>query len=521
MINHDEEVLRALPNFPTLLSLMLVSFFNECFSSNHKMVLTENARKDLDCRGALKDLFGHVFNEVSRLLRDCPSQSNVIYEETGKLAIELQSLITRHKCLPNDSSVTTEDLALFVTSVLALNGAAGCPPTTLQSSIVPSIPVSHISEGETENTLNSPISSSLRQSDQFETLTRQEQSLDESSIPCSRSLHTRSEPFQSEACQSSISQLQTAQTVPTQLKERLERQEAGDERSSDESIDDTIERSDRDQLEMSATVKRTRPTARNAFTSINQLAPTLSPSSRVKIVKRKSTISAETPQKIAKQHSIQQSDLTFLKELSPIPKESKQPQEVYQIFSSRCKDESYDTISLLTRLFFAVASPAAFYQLRDACTASRRDEMQGAPRPTTDVLQTLQALDQLDVHVSTASILRRYHLTYLAACRHEKEEHIQSGKRRVPRQLKYGVSMTQTQRVATGNGNDGSSALAAMMKEAYPSLAKKTDEYQKMYQLLVQRMRRGRNWYRLQRRLSPGILALVPTGGELDIHNSE
>ena len=147
--------------------------------------------------------------------------------------------------------------------------------------------------------------------------------------------------------------------------------------------------------------------------------------------------------------------------------------------------------------------------------------MHGVPRPTTDVLQTLQALDQLDIHVSTASILRRYHLTYLAACRHEKEEYIQSGKRRVPRQLKYGVSMTQTQRVTARNGNDDSSALAAMMKEAYPSLAKKTNEYQKMYQLLVQRMRRGRNWYRLQQRLSPGILALVPTGGELDIYNSE
>ena len=260
---------------------------------------------------------------------------------------------------------------------------------------------------------------------------------------------------------------------------------------------------------------------RNVFTPVNRSDPTPSPSSRVKIVKRKFTSSAETQQKVAKQHSIQQSDFTFLKEPSPIPKESKQPQEVYQIFSSRCSDESYDTISLLTKLFFAVASPTAFYQLQGACIASRRDEMHGVPRPTTDILQTLQALDQLDIHVSTASILRRYHLTYLAACRHEKEEDIKSGKRRVPRRLKYGVSIMQTQRVTARNGNDNSSALAAMMKEAYPILAKKTNEYQKMYQMLVQRMRRGRNWYTLQQRLSPGILALVPTGGELDIYNSE
>ena len=238
-------------------------------------------------------------------------------------------------------------------------------------------------------------------------------------------------------------------------------------------------------------------------------------------MKRKAATSEKIPQKIAKQHLTQQIDFTVLEELSPIPKELKQPQEVYQIFFSRCKDESYETISLLTRLFFAVASPAAFYQLRDACTASRRDEMHRVPRPSTDVLQTLQALDQLDIHVLTASILRRYHLTYLATCRHEKEEHIQSSKRRVPRQLKYGVSMTQTQRVTARNENDSSSALAAMMKEAYPSLVKRTEEYQKKCNTLVQRVQRGRNWYRLQRRLSPGILALVPTGGELDIYNTE
>ena len=481
---------------------------------------TGDERQDLECRGALKDLFKYVFNEVSRLLKDYPNQSNMICEETNRLAVELQSLITYQRRHSNGSNVTTEDLVLFITSILALgdvtNNSSASLPTTTESSVP--LPL-HLRD--TENTSNDQISSSLRQTDQFETSTRQEQLLDESSIPCSRSLHTQSEPLQSEACQLPVSQLQTAQTLPTQVKEISERQEAGDKYSSDGSTDDTTEWSDRDQLETSPAIKRKRPTARNVFTPINQSTSTNSPSSGVKAMKRKSTTSAETPQKVAKQHSIRQSDLAFLKELSPIPKESKQPQEVYQIFSSRCRDESYDTISLLTRLFFAVASPAAFYQLRDACTASRRDELRGVPRPTTDVLQTLQALDQLDIHISTASILRRYHLTYLAACRHEKEEHIQSSKRRVPRQLKYGVSMTQTQRVTARNGNDDSSALAAMMKEAYPSLVKRTDKYQKKCNALVQRVQKGRNWYRLQRRLSPGILALVPTGGELDIYNTE
>ena len=112
---------------------------------------------------------------------------------------------------------------------------------------------------------------------------------------------------------------------------------------------------------MSAAIKITWPATRNVFTPVNRLVLTPNPSSRVKIIKRKFTSSAETPQKVAKQHLIQQSDLTFLKELSPIPKESKQLEEVYQIFTNRYTDESLNTISFLTRLFFAVASSAAFY----------------------------------------------------------------------------------------------------------------------------------------------------------------
>ena len=63
---------------------------------------------------------------------------------------------------------------------------------------------------------------------------------------------------------------------------------------------------------------------RNIFISINRLAPISSLSSRVKAMKWKLTISIETPQKVAKQYSIQINNLIFLKELLPIPKESKQ-----------------------------------------------------------------------------------------------------------------------------------------------------------------------------------------------------
>ena len=182
---------------------------------------------------------------------------------------------------------------------------------------------------------------------------------------------------------------------------------------------------------------------RKVNTPIKKSVLMFSPASTVKAMKRKSSMSRDTPQKVAKLGLIQQNNLALLKRLSPIPKESKQPKEVFQIFCSCCKDESQDTVSLLTRLFFAVASPVAFYQLRDACTASQQDKIHRVPQPTANVLQTLQALNKLDTNVSTALILWRYHLTYLAACRHQKEEYIQSSKRRVPRKLKYKVSLTQ------------------------------------------------------------------------------
>ena len=58
---------------------------------------------------------------------------------------------------------------------------------------------------------------------------------------------------------------------------------------------------------------------------------------------------------------------------------------------------------------------------------------------------------------------------------------------------KYGVSLIQTQPAAIGSNNNSSLALAAIIKKTYPSLAKKTDKYQKIYQSLVQWIHQERN----------------------------
>jgi hypothetical protein len=58
-------------------------------------------------------------------------------------------------------------------------------------------------------------------------------------------------------------------------------------------------------------------------------------------------------------------DIASLKRLEHILKSNIQPAKVYKIFLDRSQSKDLDGIWLLTRLFFAIASPDAFYQLRD------------------------------------------------------------------------------------------------------------------------------------------------------------
>jgi hypothetical protein len=71
-------------------------------------------------------------------------------------------------------------------------------------------------------------------------------------------------------------------------------------------------------------------------------------------------------------------------------------------------------------------------------------------------------------------------------------------------------------------------ALADLMAEAYPHLEKPVrvqdavgTEYGKRYSTLNHMLAAGRNWHVLQQAFPIGILALVPTGSERGIHNSE
>ena len=249
-----------------------------------------------------------------------------------------------------------------------------------------------------------------------------------------------------------------------------------------------------------------------------------------KVAKRK-PVSHGTPKKIQKlQRSFTNNTSAFFSGLTPIPKSIIQPADIYQIFTDRSECGDSDTIWLLTRLFFAIGSPDAFSQLRDACSASRQVKELAVSRPTDSVSEAVQALDQLDITVTTASMLRRFYLTILVTQRYERERHHQSQrpKRLLGSQNTKSGHDTGTAAKQDYLGRADTKALTELMAEAYPNLKPTRkrntvtdDEYQKKLSSLKVRLRDGRNWYTMQQRLSPGILALVPTQGDYQIHNRE
>ena len=204
---------------------------------------------------------------------------------------------------------------------------------------------------------------------------------------------------------------------------------------------------------------------------------------------------------------------------------------IYQAFAERSQSSDVPLIWPLTRLFYGIASPAAFDQLRETCTSLRQRKDLPIPQSSNDLFQTARALDGLDVHVSVASILRRYHLVTLKAHRQALEEGRQRAApirtRKALKRFTLDSNVVDAEAV-TGFIRADSQALTKMMNKAYPHLQPTRrirvggqDEYQKKLGALKERLRSGRSWHSLQERFTPSILALVPTGGKFKINDSE
>ena len=60
-----------------------------------------------------------------------------------------------------------------------------------------------------------------------------------------------------------------------------------------------------------------------------------------------------------------------------------------------------------------------------------------------------------------------------------------------------------------------------MIAETYPDLKRGIDDYVERLITLKNRLSQGRNWHMLANRFGAGILTLIPTDGDFNVHNCE
>ena len=186
------------------------------------------------------------------------------------------------------------------------------------------------------------------------------------------------------------------------------------------------------------------------------------------------------------------------------------------------KDVIYDDTRTLTlmRLFYAIASPDAICQLRDACHSIREGAFQ-IMEPTEDIRGDMEALDRLETSDHVISIAKRFRLADLSTKRLKIRERISD---RPIRSATKTIQKTDD----TVFGRSDALVLAEMMADAYPQLkptrfrdTKGKDGYGKKLNMLKERLKSGQKWSKLSQAFAPGILALLPTQGEYHVANRE
>ncbi|RFU74500.1 hypothetical protein TARUN_7738 [Trichoderma arundinaceum] len=214
---------------------------------------------------------------------------------------------------------------------------------------------------------------------------------------------------------------------------------------------------------------------------------------------------------------------------------------MHNFFATELPSSSADKVDLLARLFFAIASPSALLQLCDAFDLARKAQYPFSRDNSTHLGALMEALDSLDASSFAARILRRYYLVSLLKFRLEREKHhktaSQKQQKRPKRLLKYDLqrlnllertgtaiisldseSNNNQKRGAKGKRAD-SQAIQDLVAIVHPeyNASKKSTIYQKTAAKLKSRLACARNWYQFSDTFSPGILALIPSGGEYRI----
>jgi hypothetical protein len=269
-----------------------------------------------------------------------------------------------------------------------------------------------------------------------------------------------------------------------------EQKEQEDSEDTENGADSNPQNSAIDDTGKAANTKR--PSGRGAH---NRKRPLSKPASRAKRQKQ------DTKQPIA------QGDLAL--RYAHIPQRLIRPSAVVQALKSTRDPE------LLARRFYVIASPDAVCQLRDACLAIREEQGIALPSLSDTVADVVRSLDALDTSLFASAILRRYHLMRLV-------EHRQALLQTIQARSHKGISLGDS-----AFNRDESQVLTELLAAAHPGLkpprklSQASHDYRKLRERMKARLKHGQNWYALSERFGPAVLALVPTGEDVQFTSTE
>jgi hypothetical protein len=177
-------------------------------------------------------------------------------------------------------------------------------------------------------------------------------------------------------------------------------------------------------------------------------------------------------------------DKTAFEMLSRLPQSIIEPVELYKRLRYQYKSENIPGLWIVTRLFYAIASPEAIYQLRDAACELRLQASIRDPDIWKTVADTMQEINRQNKPALADGILRRCALIRLLEQESEKVREVEDEELSGTIQAESrGITKTITL------------ARAIMLREAYPQLPPNATiaSYPNEGEALQRRIRTARN----------------------------